>query len=366
MSLEEWNQRKDFIQVCDKGKCYQLIIVGVNPDEDEISRLEKEEIINSLMADGDELFQNRDEQIVLFLQGEDPEKLASSTSELAEKLTSRLQSIAGKTAPTLGIGQIVQEVDKINISYVGAKNSLSYQLLTGSTGIRHISTIRDKNRPGPEWRSDMEISFKRILHGEKTEKAEELIDSYFRDLKEYYITSGEASLYSSRLFFILLEFIEEADLLSAKKREELLEEYNKHQKEIRLDEESLWLKKKIREISSVVKEKRARTSYNRLSKAKQLLEENYMVFDYSLHKLCSELYISSSHFSAFFKEGTGKTFVEYLTSLRIEKAKILLKTTELKTYEIAEKVGYRDPRYFSMIFKKGTSMTTSEFRSSLK
>lgn len=366
MALDEWNQRKEFIQVKDREKAYQILIVAVSPDEDEITRLEKEEIISSAISDGDELFLNRDEQIVLFLQGDDEENLLRSTDELAETLMSRLKGCPGQIAPAIGLGKVVAEVDKLNLSYDGAKNSLAYLQLTGSSGIRHISTIRDRNRPDPEWRRVMENSFKEILHGEKNDKAEELVDRYFQDLKDFYITPGEAALFASRLFFILLEFIEEADLLPADEREALLREFNSRQNTLTLDNASLWLKEKIRRTGEIVNEKRENTSLNRLSRAKQLIEENYMVFDYSVHQLCNELYISPSHFSALFKEGTGKTFVEYLTSLRIEKAKLLLKTTEMKTYEIAEKVGYRDPRYFSMIFKKGTSMTTSEFRSSLK
>ena len=69
-----------------------------------------------------------------------------------------------------------------------------------------------------------------------------------------------------------------------------------------------------------------------------------------------------SQFSALFKVSTGTTFVEYLNHIRIEKAKELLRTTDLRTYEIADRVGYTDPRYFTYVFKKLTGMTSSEYR----
>ena len=63
-----------------------------------------------------------------------------------------------------------------------------------------------------------------------------------------------------------------------------------------------------------------------------------------------------------FKNYTGETFIEFLTHLRVDKAKELLKTTDLKTYEIASKVGYDDAHYFGMIFKKNLKITPTEYR----
>lgn len=82
----------------------------------------------------------------------------------------------------------------------------------------------------------------------------------------------------------------------------------------------------------------------------------------SLQNLSAKFYISDSYLSRIFKQYTGHNFIDYVTTLRIEKAKEYLLHSSLKTNEIASSVGYTDPRYFSQIFKKHTGHTPSEFK----
>jgi two-component system response regulator YesN len=72
--------------------------------------------------------------------------------------------------------------------------------------------------------------------------------------------------------------------------------------------------------------------------------------------------LSASYFSSIFSHGVGETFVEYLTKLRIERAKELLRTTNMYLYEIAEAVGYNDPHYFSTAFKRVAGHSPSDYR----
>lgn len=93
-------------------------------------------------------------------------------------------------------------------------------------------------------------------------------------------------------------------------------------------------------------------------KAMEYIRENYDKPDLSLNNICAYLAISTSHFSTIFEEATGETFMEVLIRIRMEKAKELLEQTNLKNYEIAERVGFSDPHYFSMSFKKDDWMHT--------
>jgi two-component system response regulator YesN len=63
-----------------------------------------------------------------------------------------------------------------------------------------------------------------------------------------------------------------------------------------------------------------------------------------------------------FSQETGRTFKEYLTEVRIAKARELLRNTALKSFEIADQIGYSDPHYFSYVFRKHTGVSPTEFR----
>lgn len=103
-----------------------------------------------------------------------------------------------------------------------------------------------------------------------------------------------------------------------------------------------------------------------IDKAKTFIEENYKNEDMSLQLVASSVNVSSNHFSAVFRKETGKTFIDYLTMVRMNEAKNLLLCTPMKTSEIGFEVGYRDPHYFSYIFKKTQGMSPKEYRRSKK
>ncbi len=85
----------------------------------------------------------------------------------------------------------------------------------------------------------------------------------------------------------------------------------------------------------------------------------------TLSVLAEIFYVSPVYLSRLFKKKTGTNFVEYLTALRIEKAKEFLSDPNLKVYHVAEMVGYENPRYFARLFKEATGMVPQEYRNML-
>jgi YesN/AraC family two-component response regulator len=86
---------------------------------------------------------------------------------------------------------------------------------------------------------------------------------------------------------------------------------------------------------------------------KKFIAENYER-KITLEEVANLVYMNPSYFSSFFKSKTNQTFIEYLTQVRMNKAKELLKHRDTRVYEVAGMVGYDDFRHFSRIFKRYT------------
>jgi two-component system, response regulator YesN len=104
---------------------------------------------------------------------------------------------------------------------------------------------------------------------------------------------------------------------------------------------------------------------NLIRQAKDYLAQHYANPELSLNEVASQVNLSASHFSVVFSQEAGQTFKEYLTEIRINKAKELLRMTSLRSADIAYQVGYNDPHYFSSVFKKNTGLSPIEFRSQI-
>ena len=99
-----------------------------------------------------------------------------------------------------------------------------------------------------------------------------------------------------------------------------------------------------------------------IHQARKYMEAHYSNPDLSLNEVAAQVNLSPSHFSTIFSREMGETFSEYLTHTRLEKAKELLRTTPLKSFEISAQIGYNDPHYFSYVFKKHLGLSPKEFR----
>ena len=82
----------------------------------------------------------------------------------------------------------------------------------------------------------------------------------------------------------------------------------------------------------------------------------------SLEETAKFVHVTPNYFSAIFKKEVGKKFSKYIADRRIEIAMELLSTKKYKVYEVADMLGFENPRYFSLFFKKHTKMTISEFQ----
>lgn len=107
--------------------------------------------------------------------------------------------------------------------------------------------------------------------------------------------------------------------------------------------------------------KSSRSQGEMMAKSVMAFLETHYREDITIQSISGELYITPAYLCRLFKKETGKTINEYLTQLRIQKGKELLKLGQFHLYDIAPMVGYQDNKYFSRIFKSRTGLNPSEY-----
>lgn len=99
-----------------------------------------------------------------------------------------------------------------------------------------------------------------------------------------------------------------------------------------------------------------------INRALEYVNENFCDPNITLISVARYIAMSPTHFSTVFSQTVGKSFINYLTYLRIEKAKKLLASSDMKLADIAMEIGYNEPNYFSHVFRKNEGLTPKDYR----
>lgn len=110
-----------------------------------------------------------------------------------------------------------------------------------------------------------------------------------------------------------------------------------------------------------LKDERSLREMRPITEAKRYIQQHYREA-LRLEDVSSAVGFNATYFSTLFKKETGQNFMDYLTELRIGKAKELLCSDKLSVQDVAELVGYRDLKYFSRLFKKTTGVSPSDYK----
>jgi len=122
-----------------------------------------------------------------------------------------------------------------------------------------------------------------------------------------------------------------------------------------------WTKQTINKIQLELIERKKNSDYNLFEMAKQYLTENYNE-EITLEELAHKTGFSTNYFSKLFKTKIGKTFVQFKSEIRIQKAMEFLQKPEKSVTEVSLDVGYNDLTYFIRVFKEYTGFTPNEYK----
>lgn len=360
------------------AKLYQIILFKYNiKNKDEIySReiLELEKEINSVNSRYDNIimFDRAIEGIAFLIKGDSSGHLDSTR----EAFISRLKDVMEKYPHIRYFGGIGIQVDRLTAlsqSYESAARAFSYRFIFENNDIISSNQVLSFYRQDEDDTvlSEIELESLDLKKADaflKSGEAEEI--TYF--VEEFLKSIGSASEKSflfkqyiiMNIYFTVVAFLKEIgspDLSIEepfKGLEGIKEMYYDNQK----------AKDYIIRIFSAAIERRdalRNKRYHRIiDQAKEYINRHFADEDISLYETAAYVNLSPSHFSSVFSKETGKSFIRYLTDLRMSKAREMLKCTDMRCSDISIAVGYKDAHYFSYLFKKIHNCSPMQYRTS--
>jgi two-component system, response regulator YesN len=311
-------------------------------------------------------FLNGENVVVITASNEvDRDAVSSNTLKALEEINRTVEKFL-KAKVTIGVGNICEDISLVRHSYENALAALDYRIFMGKAKIIWIEDIEPTSANKLVFDESKERALSSSIKVGTIEETEGIIDKFFDE-----ITSSKASFKDYQIYIMeMLTTILKAARDSSVDIDEIFGLNHNLFIELHglrnIQEAQAWFKSISKKIMNYIVQGRQDSYKLVVDEAKDYVKKNYSESDITINGVCNYLHISPTYFSFIFKKETKTTFINYLTNFRMDAAKELLRTTNLKTFEIADKVGYAEPNYFSYSFKKKFGVSPSEYRNSFK
>lgn len=365
-------QESKEIEVELMADCYNLLLLQLFLEEESdaafscvqnlIEQLKKEQQVN--------VFEQGREEIAILLKGTEQSGIDTVTKSIKMKIVELLKN-ESKVTFFGAIGNPVERLSDLKKCYEEANLEFSHRYTEERNQFVLAGKQEEKVGNGAEELDlkNLNVSqmdrrkFEQFLSTGTKDEVSDYIESHFATVGNQNIQSLLFRQYVVMDFYVITAgFLEQIGYQS----KELVERCGDAKEMTSVLANAEQTKDYLKKLFMAAIELRESATANKyegiIKKAKHYIEENYDKDEISLNMVAAEVNLSPSHFSTIFGQEMGETFVEYLTRIRMEKAKQLLRSTNMRTTDIAFEVGYRDAHYFSNLFKKTQGCTPREYR----
>ena len=302
------------------------------------------------------------------------ESIKEITKECVGKIQGILKRKESKREWFLAVGQPVERLSQIKKSYHTASRAFSQRYLYVENILyydememmEHRSGQADTNDNAYLKKVDVNALNPAILQKFLSNGIQEETENF---VKDYFYAIGQEPMESLvfrnyvilNVRFSVITFLKglgcDTEGMEPENTEEILAESGKN-----IESAIAYAEKMVSQAITIRDQNSGNKNRSILKTAVDFIESHYMEEEISLNTVANVANVSANHFSALFSQNMGQTFIEYLTSLRMNKAKELLRCTGMRSSEIAGEIGYKDAHYFSYLFKKTQGMTPSDYR----
>lgn len=291
----------------------------------------------------------------------DKRKLPYRFIDLIEQMHKQLSNTKGVSV-TIAVSSPYSTLNSFHASLEQVQSNLKYRMFLGKNRVISPEAAHELHDYAPEKLEKKIKAAQAALELQHFTELKQLIrDIYRKDLpgmmQYHYVAFANASLVSHLITYLERNHI---DLKTCLGTPYLPFDELEHFETVKEMEQ--WFQRIHSKIGETRKSELFPEAANpHIRKALDIIEQEYSR-DLHLETIASSLHMHKVYFSRLFKQETGTTFYQVLQQYRIEKSKLLLKRTNLKFFEVAEKTGFHSYDHFCVVFKKITGSTPSEFQ----
>lgn len=307
------------------------------------------------------VFMHNDQVVVLAARESMVREAAlQETMKVLEEVRQNVEKYL-KFTLTVGIGTVMKDVTKISYSYEDAVLALDYRLILGNNRMIYIDDVEKRSVEKIRFDDVKEHALTRCIKVGTSQEIRETMDELFHGI-EGGVSVKDYQIYLLEILTCILKAAKDSNLNVDEVFGDHFIPFTEINKFTSLEEAKHWLAELCASMMNHIATDRQYTYKNLVEMAKDYTKSHYHEGDITINKVCGHLHISAGYFSSIFKKETKMTFVNYLNHIRMEAAKELLRSTDMKALEIAEKVGYADANYFSFSFRKNVGVSPKEYR----
>lgn len=301
--------------------------------------------------------------IVVLSLSEDCESdtAVSNTLTVLEEVRYCVEKYLGLSI-TVGVGTFCGGVSGISASFKDARLALDYRQVLGNNRVIYINDLESRCAKRPVFDELKEEALASTIKVGTADGVVRLVDTLFNELSEGDVSYKDYQIYLMEITMSILKTAKDAGIEFSRVMDADLNLFTDIYRFDSLQAAKDWILGICARITDIIARDRQGNFQQLVKSAKDFIRNHFHESDMTINKVCKYLHISPGYFSTVFKRETKMTFLNYLVQLRMETARELLRMTELKSFEIAEKVGFSDANYFSNSFKKYTGVSPSEFR----
>lgn len=310
------------------------------------------------------VFIHRDDVVLLSVsQGTDESDITGRTFAILEEIRQNVQRFL-KLTVTAGAGTVCRMPSLLFNSFGDALQALDYRLILGNNRVIWIEDVESRSSQMLAYDELTQQSLIRTIKLGTVQELREVVDELFGGLDTAQVSTQDYQIFLLEIITSILRVAKEAgsetnDFIGSGISS--LTELNKFNN---MGEAKQWIITVCSRLMDTIASERQSSYKQLIDQAKDYIRAHYEESDISIGRVCQHLHISTGYFSSIFKKEMKMTFVSYLLQIRLEAAKEMLRSTELKAFEIAERIGFADPNYFSFCFRKKYGQSPKEYKNS--